>query len=142
MTHLHSIHPPSRSSPLEYGGFLGALGAQYDALFGQFDTDKLYRANRFIGHFFMCAWLTVSVIVLLNLLVGIMAVSGRGWGWCAGGPFNGRRRRGGGGKVESKILRASRSICGRALTPQRTPASTTTRQCAAATTFPRPCYLG
>lgn len=66
---------PVTCAPPEYGGFLGSLGAQYDALFGQFDTDRLYKANRFIGHFFMCAWLTVSVVVLLNLLVGIMSVS-------------------------------------------------------------------
>jgi len=30
----------------EYGTFLGAVGAQYDALFGQFDSGRMHDANR------------------------------------------------------------------------------------------------
>merc|ERR1719183_1197360 len=57
----------------EYGGFLGSLGSLYDAFHGQFDSTRLHAANRFIGHFFIGAWLAISVLVLMNLLIGILA---------------------------------------------------------------------
>ena len=56
----------------QFGGFLGALGAQYDAVFGSFDSQQLYTANRFVGHFFLGAWLVLS-LVMCNLMISILS---------------------------------------------------------------------
>ena len=56
----------------QFGGFLGALGAQYDAVFGSFDSQQLYTANRFVGHFFLGVWLVLSM-VMCNLMISILS---------------------------------------------------------------------
>mmetsp|Transcript_20117 Transcript_20117/g.45771 ORF Transcript_20117/g.45771 Transcript_20117/m.45771 type:complete len:564 (-) Transcript_20117:443-2134(-) len=57
----------------EYSDFLGAFGASFNAMFGNFDAQRLYNANRFIGPFYMFSWLALSCLLLLNLLLAILA---------------------------------------------------------------------
>lgn len=57
----------------DYATFLGAMGCLMNAIFGNFDTNQLYVANRVVGVPFIYLWLLLSNTLLLNFCIAILS---------------------------------------------------------------------
>jgi hypothetical protein len=57
----------------DYATFLGAMGSLMNAIFGNFDTNQLYMANRVVGVPFIYLWLLLSNTLLLNFCIAILS---------------------------------------------------------------------
>jgi hypothetical protein len=57
----------------DYATFLGAMGRLMNAIFGNFDTNQLYMANRVVGVPFIYLWLLLSNTLLLNFCIAILS---------------------------------------------------------------------
>ena len=57
----------------EYATFLGAVGCLMNAIFGNFNSDELYNANRVVGVAFIYLWLVLANTLLLNFCIAILS---------------------------------------------------------------------